>query len=76
MRVPVLLLSPAQSPLTSLDDQFTMRRTIPDSEIEVFEGRGHTRYQDEPDRCIARLHAFLDATRARRTAGNKPVSPE
>lgn len=61
MRVPTLLLSPARSPLTSLDDQFAMRRTIPDCEIEVFEGRGHTVYQDEPERCIARLRSFLAA---------------
>lgn len=59
MRVPTLLLSPARSALTSLADQFAMRNAIPDCEIEVFEGRGHSVYQDEPERCIARLRAFI-----------------
>jgi pimeloyl-ACP methyl ester carboxylesterase len=65
MRVPTLLLSPAQSPLTSLADQLYLRQTIPDAELELFEGRGHTVYQDEPERCIARLRRFI-AVRQRR----------
>ena len=64
VRVPTLLLSPAQSALTPLADQLFLRTTIPDAQLELFEGRGHTVYQDEPARCIARLRRFLDDTRA------------
>jgi pimeloyl-ACP methyl ester carboxylesterase len=59
VRVPTLILAPARSELTSLADQLLMRTTIPDAEIEVFEGRGHTVYQDEPQRCVDRLRRFL-----------------
>jgi pimeloyl-ACP methyl ester carboxylesterase len=65
IRVPTLLLSPAQSPLTPLADQLHLRQTIPDAELELFEGRGHTVYQDEPDRCIARLRRFIADRRSR-----------
>jgi pimeloyl-ACP methyl ester carboxylesterase len=61
VRVPTLLLAPARSELTPLADQLRLRTTIPDAEIEVFEGRGHTVYQDEPDRCTARIRRFLAA---------------
>ena len=56
--VPTLIL--AASPLTSLDDQLFLRRTIPDAEIEVFEGRGHNIYLDEPRRCTDRILRFLE----------------
>ena len=38
---------------------------IPDSQIEVFEGRGHTIYQDEPERCVARVLDFIAMVDAR-----------
>ena len=65
--VPTLILAPACSPLTPLTDQLAMRTTIPDAEIEVFEGRGHTIYQDEPRRCTERIRRFV-AERAGRAA--------
>lgn len=61
IRVPTLVLAPAQSPLTPLADQLYLRTTIPKAEIEVFERRGHTVYQDEAPRCIERLIEFIDA---------------
>jgi 3-oxoadipate enol-lactonase len=60
VRTPTLILAPAQSQLTSLADQLWLRTTIPGAQIEVFEGRGHTVYQDEPDRCVARVLRFVD----------------
>jgi pimeloyl-ACP methyl ester carboxylesterase len=57
--VPTLVLAPAESPLTPFADQLQLRTTIPDAEIEVFEGRGHTIYTDEPERCTARLAGFV-----------------
>jgi pimeloyl-ACP methyl ester carboxylesterase len=64
VQTPTLILAPAQSPLTPLGDQFLLRTTIPDAQIEVFEGRGHTIYQDEPDRCVARVLGFIAAIHA------------
>jgi 3-oxoadipate enol-lactonase len=65
MRTPTLILAPAQSPLTSLSDQLLLRTSIPDAQIEVFEGRGHTIYHDEPDRCVARVLRFIDEVESR-----------
>jgi pimeloyl-ACP methyl ester carboxylesterase len=59
VRVPVLVLAPTASPLTPLEDQLSLRTSIPDAELELFEGRGHTLYQDEADRCIARFRQFI-----------------
>jgi len=58
--VPTLVLAPAQSPLTSLEDQLRLRTEIPKAEIEVFEGRGHNIYLDEPRRCTQRLLRFIE----------------
>ncbi len=60
VRVPTLVLAPAQSALTPITDQFQIRTTIPHAEIEVFEGRGHNIYLEEPQRCTARILRFLD----------------
>jgi pimeloyl-ACP methyl ester carboxylesterase len=57
---PTLVLAPARSALTSLADQLRLRTTIPGAEIEVFEGRGHNIYLDEPRRCTARILQFLE----------------
>ena len=56
--VPTLVLAPARSHLTPLADQFYLRTTIPDAQIEVFEGRGHNIYREEVDRCIAGFLQF------------------
>jgi pimeloyl-ACP methyl ester carboxylesterase len=61
MRVPTLVLAPAQSPLTPLADQWYLRTANPDAEIEVFEGRGHDIYNQEPERCVTRIRDFIDA---------------
>jgi pimeloyl-ACP methyl ester carboxylesterase len=65
VQTPTLVLAPARSQLTPLSDQLLLRTTIPDAQIEVFEGRGHTVYQDEPDRCVARLLQFIDEVERR-----------
>jgi pimeloyl-ACP methyl ester carboxylesterase len=59
--VPTLVLAPAASPLAPLADQFYLRSALPDAEIEVFEGRGHNLYQEEPERCIERFLRFAAA---------------
>jgi len=67
--VPTLVLAPALSPLTPLEDQLYLRTKIPNAEIEVFEGRGHNIYQEEPDRCIARFLSFAAVGHSTLTAG-------
>jgi len=62
--VPTLILAPAESPLTPLADQFLLRTAIPDAQIEVFEGRGHNIYLDEPRRCTDRVLRFLAGLRS------------
>ncbi len=58
VRTPTLILAPAQSPLTPLSDQLFLRTTIPGAQIEIFEGRGHNIYNDEPERCLDRIRRF------------------
>jgi pimeloyl-ACP methyl ester carboxylesterase len=65
VKTPTLILAPSRSPLTPLTDQFLLRTTIPDSQIEVFEGRGHNIYLDEPERCVQRVLGFVDEVNAR-----------
>jgi len=71
MRVPTLVLAPARSHLTPIEDQFFLRMSIPEAEIEVFEGRGHDIYNQEPERCVARLRAFIEA-RNGQDSGSSP----
>jgi pimeloyl-ACP methyl ester carboxylesterase len=61
IRVPTLVLAPGLSHRTPLEHQFFLRTTIPEAEIEVFEGRGQDIYNQEAERCIARLRAFVQA---------------
>lgn len=65
VRVPTLILAPARSPLTPLADQWSLRTTIPDAQIEIFEGRDHILYQDELGRCTRRVRAFFAEIEAR-----------
>jgi pimeloyl-ACP methyl ester carboxylesterase len=66
VKVPTLVLAPACSPLTPLEDQLLLRTAIPDAELELFEGRGHNLYIDEPARCTARILQFIEGVRSRR----------
>ena len=61
VRVPTLILAPADSPLTPLRDQLTLREKIPDARIEVIEGHGHNFYPEEAERCTASVRRFIDS---------------
>lgn len=56
---PTLILAPAKSPISPLEEQVMMRRTIPNSEIVTIEGAWHEIYFDDPDACIAALLSFI-----------------
>jgi pimeloyl-ACP methyl ester carboxylesterase len=57
--VPTLVLAPAQSLISPLEEQMKIRRTIPDARIVVVDGSWHEIYLDDPDTCISALLKFL-----------------
>ncbi|WP_340318082.1 alpha/beta fold hydrolase [Rhizorhabdus argentea] len=59
LRVPVLLLSPANSHTTTLDDQKTIHSLTPGSRMEIIDGKGHEIYFEKADECLAAFTQFL-----------------
>jgi pimeloyl-ACP methyl ester carboxylesterase len=59
--VPTLILAPAQSLISPLEEQVMMRKSIPNARIAVIEGSWHEIYLDNPDACISALSKFLDS---------------
>jgi pimeloyl-ACP methyl ester carboxylesterase len=60
IRVPMLILAPAKSAMTSVDDQTSLRDAIGGgAEMVVVEGRGHEIYIDRPGECQEALLKFL-----------------
>ena len=59
VKVPTLVLAPSRSPLTPLNDQLTIRTSIPNARMAVIEGPGHEIYVDEPEECISAFLKFL-----------------
>ncbi len=59
--VPTLILAPANSPISPLEEQVMMRKTIPNARLAVIEGAWHEIYFDDPDACIAALRSFLSS---------------
>ena len=57
--VPTLILAPARSPISPLEEQVHMRRTIPDARMVVIEGAWHEIYFDDPEACISSLLRFV-----------------
>jgi pimeloyl-ACP methyl ester carboxylesterase len=60
VKVPTLVLAPAQSLISPLEEQVKIRKTIPDARIAVVEGSWHEIYLDNPDACISALRDFID----------------
>ncbi len=59
--VPTLVLAPANSPITPLADQLSMRTEIPNARIAIVEGPGHEIYVDRPEECLSALQSFLES---------------
>jgi len=55
LMVQSLILAPANSPITPLEDQIAMRQGIADARLAVIEGPGHEIYVDRPEECLAAL---------------------
>lgn len=59
LRVPTLILAPANSNTAPLSDQKRMQGLIPGSRIEVIDGSGHELYFERFEQCIAAYQSFL-----------------
>ena len=59
--VPTLILAPALSLISPLEEQIKIRRTIPDARLTVVDGSWHEIYLDDPDACISALSKFLQS---------------
>ncbi len=59
VRVPTLILAPAKSPISPLEEQVKMRREIPNAQIATIEGSWHEIYFDDPEACISALLRFI-----------------
>jgi pimeloyl-ACP methyl ester carboxylesterase len=57
--VPVLILAPANSAATRLEDQLAIAREIPRSKLVIIHGRGHEIYSDCAEECTDALLRFL-----------------
>ena len=59
VKVPTLVLAPANSPLTPLSEQLVIRDGIPGARMAVIEGSGHEIYVDAPQDCIDAMLKFI-----------------
>ena len=57
--VPTLVLAPANSPLTPLTEQLSIREGIPGARMAVIEGSGHEIYVDAAQACVEALLKFI-----------------
>ena len=59
IKVPTLLLSPTNSPLSTLEEQTQLHEAIVGSKMVTIEGHGHELYWDRPTQCTNALREFL-----------------
>ena len=59
IRVPTLILAPANSKTAPLREQKRMHELIPNSRMEVINGSGHEIYFERFEECLASFMAFL-----------------
>ncbi|PVH89593.1 alpha/beta-hydrolase [Cadophora sp. DSE1049] len=62
VRVPMLLLTPANSALVPLDDQKELVKYA-GAKMEIIEGHGHEIYLDQAEKCQQKYLQFLDEIR-------------
>lgn len=60
IRVKTLILAPANSAATSIEEQRWIQNQIPDAEMVVIDASGHEIYVQEPEKCQQVLLAFLE----------------
>lgn len=57
--VPMLILAPAKSAATSLEEQLRIARQVEDSKLVIIHGRGHEIYGDKAEDCLKAVSEFL-----------------
>ena len=57
IKVPMLILAPANSKMTTVEDQRKLQEQVKGSKMVVVHGKGHEIYVDQPEEC---QRAFLD----------------
>jgi pimeloyl-ACP methyl ester carboxylesterase len=62
IKVPTLLLAPANSAFEPLKGQVAMRDAIPGARIAVIDGKGHEIYVDQAEACAAALLKFINSS--------------
>jgi pimeloyl-ACP methyl ester carboxylesterase len=61
IKVPTLILAPANSAYEPLKGQVAMRNAIPNARIAVIDGKGHEIYADEAEACAAAVVKFIES---------------
>jgi pimeloyl-ACP methyl ester carboxylesterase len=64
IKVPTLILAPANSAYEPLKAQIAMRDAIPSARIAVINGKGHEIYADRAEACAAAVLEFIESLRA------------
>lgn len=59
IQVPTLILAPANSATTKLEEQQKLLQQIPDARMEVVHGEGHEIYVEQPEECQTAFLTFL-----------------
>ncbi|OAP58017.1 hypothetical protein AYL99_07107 [Fonsecaea erecta] len=59
IQIPVLILAPANSAATTLEEQGAIQRQIRGSKLVVVEGRGHEIYVDKAAECVGEMLEFI-----------------
>jgi pimeloyl-ACP methyl ester carboxylesterase len=59
IKIPMLILAPARSRLTSVEDQASLRDQVEGAKMVVIEGGGHEIYVDKPEECMEAFLEFL-----------------
>lgn len=60
IRVPMLILAPANSAATKVEEQQALQKQVKGSQIEIIKGRGHEIYVERPEECQKAILRFLD----------------
>jgi pimeloyl-ACP methyl ester carboxylesterase len=64
IKVPTLVLAPANSPIEPLKSQVAIRDGIPGARIAVIDGKGHEIYVDQAEACAAAVLKFIGSLRS------------
>ncbi|EXJ73908.1 uncharacterized protein A1O5_02202 [Cladophialophora psammophila CBS 110553] len=59
IKVPMLILAPANSAATKLEEQRGIKQSVEQAQLEVISGKGHEIYVEMPEACQKAVLAFL-----------------